>query len=642
MIKKVLIPNRGEIAVRIIKAAHELGIRTLVMLSELEKETLPAKYSDEVHYFAAGPLSDNYLNIAHIIRIAHQYNADSIHPGYGFLSENYNLAKACNDASLIFIGPSADNLKLMGDKQMARTVAKKANIPLTQSWKGTIQSILSKADSMPYPVLVKAALGGGGKGMQVINNKDEIIHHLPLLGQQAKRYFGDERLYVEQYLPQARHIEVQILADKQGNTVHLFERECSIQRRFQKLIEEAPAYNLSKEIKHTLYADAIKLCKAINFNNAGTVEFLVDNSGKYYFLEMNTRIQVEHCVTEEITGIDLVQWQFKVANNELLTFNQKAIKTNGHAIELRICAEDPFRNFQPSPGKMQSLVLPNTLDARIEIGFEKAVVVHQQFDPMLAKLIVHGSTREQAIKKAILTNQELIIRGIQTNGLYLNSILKHPDYIKGDTHTRFCETNHKEVVKKQSVDPESYALAYAIYRFEKIKNKFWRLLPKLTFTIANIVHIATGRNKDNKQIIVLDNKSYHVQNTILQDNKLSFYINEQNLKFHCFHENEKYEIIHQLHSLIAIAHDRLPSFQPANKNEAENKDKQLKAPIPSQVMKVNINEGQEVKKGDLLLVLEAMKTENHILAWKDGIIDKIHIKMGEQVKLNQLLINYQD
>ena len=642
MIKKVLIPNRGEIAVRIIKAAHLLGIRTIVTLSELEKNTLPAQLSDEVHLFQNDALADTFLNIELIIQLAQQYGADGIHPGYGFLSENYHLTKACQAAGLVFIGPSIDNLKQMGDKQMARSIAEKAQVPLTKSWNGTAQTLLSEADHMPYPVLVKAALGGGGKGMHICHSKSELREQLPHLSRQAKRYFGDERLYVEHYLEHARHIEVQVLADKHGNTVHLFERECSIQRRFQKLIEEAPAFNLNKDIKLALYNDALKLCQSINYSSAGTIEFLVDDSGQHYFLEMNTRIQVEHCVTEEITGIDLVKWQFKIANGDQLTFTQNDIKSNGHAIELRICAEDPINNFQPSPGQIKTLLMPPQREARIEIGIDQASTVHPQYDPMLAKIIVHDSTRQKAIEKAQQYNQLFIVRGIKTNSLYLNTILNHNTFLEGLTHTNFCETNHSNLLQTSGYQEEIYALAYVIMRADKVKNGFWRAHPVWRFTIDKAAYKCTTRWTDEYLHLVLNNTCYSVKTIRRNKDQLSFSYNHKQYHFYYFEDQNHFELIHQLINKVVVTHDRLPPYQPKKIEEKENNSKNFKAPIPSQVMKVNINEGQNVKKGDLLLILEAMKTENHIKAWKDGVIERIFIKAGDQVKLNQLLINYKD
>ena len=640
MIKKVLIPNRGEIAVRIIKAAHQLGIQTVVTLSELEKDTLPAILSDEVHYFPDGPFKDNYLNIDGIINIAKQYHADALHPGYGFLSENHELVSACHDANIVFIGPSANNLKQMGDKQVARSIAKKADVPITESWEGKLQNLLSSADSLPYPVLIKAAMGGGGKGMQVCYNKDELLKYLPGISKQALRYFGDDRIYIEQYLPKARHIEVQVLADKKGNTIHLFERECSIQRRFQKIIEEAPAYNLSDNIKKQLLTDAIRLCKSINYESAGTVEFLVDEQGQHYFLEMNTRIQVEHCITEEITGIDLVEWQFKIANGDQLSMSQKEVKSRGHAIELRICAEDPANNFQPNPGQIQSLIMPDVNDARLEIGFNKAIEVHAQFDPMIAKLIVHDNTRNKAIKRAIAANNKMVIYGIKTNGLYLNQLLKNEAFTNGQAHTKLCEEINSELTSSTEEDRTLLSLAYTAYRHKQLNNQFWRQLPVFSFKIDSYKEQSTIIEDNEHLLIEYQNTTYALSNVELNSTTLTFKSDGKSYNFFCFEDANKVVLFrNQIQSLV-IAKDWLPDYIPSTGALTEDNADSFRAPIPSQVMKVNVTNGQEVKKGDLLLVLEAMKTENHIKAWKDGVIEKVLINAGQQVKLNQKLIDY--
>ncbi|MCG8579725.1 MAG: biotin/lipoyl-binding protein [Bacteroidales bacterium] len=639
--RKVFIPNRGEIAVRIIRAAHQLGIKTVVLLSELEKDCLAASLSDEVHYFKHGPFKDNYLNIPFVIDLAKQYEADCIHPGYGFISENSELAEACDNSSISFVGPSADNLLHMGDKQMARSIARSAGVALTQSWEGNIQSILSEAETLPYPVLVKAAMGGGGKGMQICYTKDELLHQLPILSTQAKRYFGDERIYVEQYIEEARHIEVQVLADNDGNTVHLFERECSVQRRFQKIIEEAPAYNLDNAVKEKLYKDAIRLCNTIDYRSAGTVEFLVDKNGQHYFLEMNTRIQVEHCVTEEITNIDLVQWQFKIARGEKLSFKQEDIFQRGHAIELRICAEDPLNNFQPDPGWIKTLLLPQEEDVRLEIGFDKALEIHSQFDPMIAKLIVHADNRDQAIHKAITANRQLIVRGIKTNAAFHDTLLQTEVFKEAVIHTRFCEDKHVELLQYKAADTVFAVLAYIVFRYQRIKNQFWRQLPFFEYSIDGQSNSAEFKAIQNGLEITLDNEVYGVINIHTDDHLLQFEFNNKVFEFYCFEENDKLEIIHQLKSCTIKALDWLPEYKPAKLNEQVSDSNNYSAPIPSQVMKVHVKDGQKVKKGDPLLVLEAMKTENHIKAWKDGIIEKVYISAGEQVKLNQALLAYQ-
>ncbi len=638
--KKVLIPNRGEIAVRIIRAAHQQGLKTVVTLSELEQDTLPARLSDEVHYFEEGSFENNYLNIERIISLALKYEADCIHPGYGFLSENYLLAKACQQAGITFIGPSADNLRQMGDKQVARSIAQKAGVALTQSWEGTIQTILAEADQLPYPVLVKAAMGGGGKGMKIGYNKEQLIESLPALSKQALRYFGDERLYVEQYISHARHIEVQVLADKIGNIVHLYDRECSVQRRFQKIIEEAPASNLSAVVKERLYQDAIHLCQSINYSNAGTIEFLVDEQGQHYFLEMNTRIQVEHCVTEEVTGIDLVQWQFKIAQGKALDFSQEDITLNGHAIELRLCAEDVSNNFRPHPGTIQSLVLPSPQLSRLETGFDRPCTIHSQFDPMIAKLVVHARGRNAAIQKALTANNAFIIHGIKTNGNFLNHILKHDAFKQLNLHTRFCDEHIEELVTEQPVNHEVLSLAYASYRLERLKGQFWRQLMQFRYQIEQEKYTAEVINAGSKLQIRINNELHAVEQYKVEENVVQLLFDGQWQPVYCFEQANTLQLVHQQQWTTIQALDWLPPYTPKAKKEDEMNGDHYLAPIPSQVMKVHVNEGQEVKKGDVLLVLEAMKTENHIKAWKDGVIEKIHIRAGQQVKLNQNLLAY--
>lgn len=639
MIRKVLIPNRGEIAVRIINAAHQLGIKTVVTLSELEKDTLPAQLSDEVYFFQEGPLSENYLNIELIIGIAQSYNADSLHPGYGFLSENFLLAEACHKNDITFIGPSPENIKQMGDKAMARTIAKKASVPLLKSWNGTLQNILSHSEELPYPVLIKAVLGGGGKGMQVCNSRHDLIEIIPQLSIESKRYFGDDRLYVEQYIKDARHIEIQIIADKNGHTIYLPERECTIQRRYQKIIEESPSNSLRPEVRQALFADAVKICKSINYQNVGTIEFLVDSSGQHYFLEMNTRIQVEHCVSEEVTGIDIVKWQFKIADNQVLSIHQNGIKPIGHAIELRICAEDPANNFQPSPGKINQLINTNTSNNRIEIGIDKPSIIHPQFDTMIAKLIVHESTREKATVKAQKVNEQFVLRGIKTNSQLLQNILHHPDYISNKINTQFCDNNiHALLNEGNSIATELVVLAYASLRFNRL-SKYWRALPIINFSIGKYPFKAKLNRLSAKTQILINDIAQMVDYLVVSDNTISFKYQDSNYRFFYFEEHDTCEIIYEHKIFKIVAQDKLPAFV-ENKVETFNNESQIKAPLPSSIVNLPVTNGQKVKKGDVLVVLESMKTENHIKAWKDGIIDKVHVKKGDSIKLNQLIMNY--
>nr|WP_321409201.1 biotin carboxylase N-terminal domain-containing protein [uncultured Carboxylicivirga sp.] len=640
MVRKVLIPNRGEIAVRIIRAAHQLGIKTVVTLTELEQDTIPAKISDEVHYFKQTSLAETYLNIPLIIELAKIYNADSIHPGYGFMAENHNLANACKKERITFIGPSPDNLKLMGDKQTARDIARKCKVPITQSWEGEVDEIIQQADEMPYPVLIKAAMGGGGKGMVICQDKESLQSQLLSVSRQAKNYFGDDRVYVEQYLESPRHIEVQVLADEYGNTIHLFERECSVQRRFQKIIEEAPAPNLSDSKRKELTSDAINLCKSINYKSAGTLEFLVDNQGKHYFLEMNTRIQVEHCVTEEITGIDLVEWQFRIANGEILKQQQDEILINGHSLQARIYAEDPSNNFSPYPGSIEELILPENDDLRMEMAFDSPTTIHSQFDPMIAKFIVHRSNRAEAIKQLSSILSETIIGGIKTNLSYLQNILNHQKFQEGNINTHFCQYEHNLLISNHQELIDQSLITYSLIRFNPLNgiNGFWRLLPQLEFIYNDKKYKASYKKQYNRILLNIEDKVYQISDIRLDHNTLEYKIDNKSIKAYHFNKNENYTIViqNQEHHIKAL--DILPEYQPKNEKHNQNNGSTLYSPLPGQVAKVLVKEGQKVKAGDVLVILEAMKMENRLSAWKDTKIEQIHVVNGDQVKSNQLLI----
>nr|WP_319399095.1 biotin carboxylase N-terminal domain-containing protein [uncultured Carboxylicivirga sp.] len=639
-IRKVLIPNRGEIAVRIIKAAHDLGIKTVVTLSELEKDTIPAKLSDEVHFFNDLSLASTYLNIPLIVDIAQQYGADSIHPGYGFLAENHQLVLACEEVGITFIGPSADNLLQMGDKQTARNIARQCKVPVTPSWEGSVDEILQQASSMDFPVLIKAALGGGGKGMVICNDEQSLQLQLPAVARQALSFFGDDRVYVEKYIASPRHIEVQVLADDFGNTLHLFERECSIQRRFQKIIEEAPAANLSDQKRNELCSDAINLCKQIAYKSAGTIEFLLDDDGKHYFLEMNTRIQVEHCVTEEITHIDLVKWQFKIANEEELDFSQNDIQRMGHAIQARIYAEDPESDFTPSPGTINHLNVPDNHGLRIEMAFDAPDEIHPQFDPMIAKFIVHQPNREKAIKKLSAHLADTSFRGIKTNLSYLQNILNHKLFKEGKIHTHFCQTERELLLAKNKLITEQAIIAYALIRFKpdhSLKG-FWRLYPSIDFTYNNAVFNASYRKGINQIHLIINGNEYTISKIQLTDYTIEFEYKNQIIKAWYFDDHQTYSIIinNQEHNIEA--QDLLPEYQQKEETSNNLNGSTLHSPLPGQVAKILVKEGQEVKAGDVLVILEAMKMENRLSAWKDSMIEQIHVSSGDQVKSNQLLI----
>ncbi len=442
MIKRVLIANRGEIAIRIIRACKELGIETVAIFSEADRDSMHVRLADYAVCIGPPPPAKSYLNIPAIISAAEVTGADAIHPGYGFLAENPTFAQICEENGFKFIGPSADAIKLMGDKIMAKEVVREAGVPVIPGSHESVTDIdkaIEIAESAGFPVMIKAAAGGGGKGMRIARNKDELKKFFNVAQQEAKSAFGDGRIYIEKYLIKPRHIEVQILGDEYGNVVHLGERECSIQRKHQKLIEEAPSPIVTPDLRKKIGEYAVKAAQAIGYFSAGTVEFLMDQDGNFYFIEMNTRIQVEHPVTEFVTGIDIVKEQLKIASGEPLSFRQEDVKIEGHAIECRINAEDPDKNFQPCPGKITMLYLPGGGGVRVDTHVYQGYTIPPHYDSLIAKLIVHGKDRIEAIERMKRALDEFIIEGIKTTIPFHRKIMEDEDFVKGNIHTSFIE-----------------------------------------------------------------------------------------------------------------------------------------------------------------------------------------------------------
>lgn len=442
MIEKVLIANRGEIAVRIIRACREMGIETVAVYSEADKEALHTQLADEAICIGPAPSAESYLSMERIISATLVSGADAIHPGFGFLSENSQFAELCEQCNIQFIGPNSQVIRKMGNKQVARNTMVEANVPVIPGSKEPIFDAKSGrkiAEEIGYPVIVKAALGGGGKGMRVAGIPEEFEASFKTAQKEAQMAFGDDTMYIEHFVQHPRHIEFQILADKYGNTIHLGERDCSIQRNHQKMIEESPSIALSQELRKKMGAAAIKAAKAANYTNAGTIEFLLEKNGNFYFMEMNTRIQVEHPVTEWVTGIDLIKEQIRIADGEKLSYTQDDIKITGHAIECRINAENPKKNFRPSPGTITDMYLPGGKGVRIDSAIYSGYTVTPYYDSMLAKLIVHAKNRKEAILKMRSALGEIIIEGIDTNVDYQYEILHHPDFESGDIDIEFIE-----------------------------------------------------------------------------------------------------------------------------------------------------------------------------------------------------------
>ncbi|BAT72152.1 acetyl-CoA carboxylase, biotin carboxylase subunit [Thermosulfidibacter takaii ABI70S6] len=439
MFKKVLIANRSEIAVRIIRACKEMGIKTVAVFSEVDRDALHVRMADEAYCIGPAPARESYLRIDKIIDVAKRSGAEAIHPGYGFLAENAEFAEACEREGIVFIGPPKDSIVAMGSKTVARQTAMKAGVPVIP---GTLEplsdeEIFQKAKEIGFPIMLKAVAGGGGKGMRLVNNEEELESAVRLARSEAKGAFGDDSLYIEKYIENPRHVEMQILVDKEGNGVYLGERECSIQRRHQKVIEETPSVIMDEDLRRRMGEAALKVAKAAGYYSAGTVEFLVDKDRNFYFLEVNTRLQVEHPVTEMVTGIDIVKEMIKIAADEKLSFTQKDVRMEGAAMEFRVYAEDPFNNFMPTPGKITGYRVPGGPGIRIDSGVYEGAVVPMEYDPIVAKLIVWGKDRNEVISRSRRALREFVVRGIRTTIPFHLMVLDDERFVKGEFDTTF-------------------------------------------------------------------------------------------------------------------------------------------------------------------------------------------------------------
>lgn len=446
MIRKVLIANRGEIAVRIIRACKELGIETVAIYSEADKDAMHTQLADEAICVGKPKSKDSYLNVSNIISAAVITKCNAIHPGFGFLSENAEFAAICEECNIKFIGPNSKTIGIMGDKSRAREIMKKADVPIIPGSNGIVESLehaYSEAEEIGYPVMIKAALGGGGKGIRIVHCKDDIENAYFTAKTEAKMNFDDDTIYIEKFIENPRHIEFQILGDEHGNIIHLGERDCTVQRRNQKVLEEAPSTILSDKLREKMGKAAIDAARAVNYVNAGTIEFLVDRHGNFYFMEMNTRIQVEHPITEMVTSIDIVKEQINIANGERLSFSQDDIKIKGHAIECRINAENPSKGFIPSPGKIEFLNLPGGNGIRVDTAVFTGYTIPPTYDSMIAKLIAYGRNRDEAINKMLRALDEFVIEGIDNNIEFQIDILNNTKFRLGDYDTSFISKEYK-------------------------------------------------------------------------------------------------------------------------------------------------------------------------------------------------------
>ncbi len=451
MFKRVLIANRGEIAVRVIRACRELGIETVAVYSDVDRSALHVQYADHAYPIGPAPSSESYLVVEKILDAARKSGADAIHPGYGFLSERAPFSKACTEAGITFIGPQPEAIEKMGDKVTARAIMQKAQVPVVPGTDvlGDADEVVAAAEKIGFPVMFKASAGGGGKGMRLVEKKEDVLSALRGVRSEAQSSFGDDRMYIEKFVEKPRHVEVQVLGDTHGNIIHLYERECSLQRRHQKVIEESPSTAINQDVREQMGKVAVEAAKAVHYVGAGTVEFLVDAQQNFYFLEMNTRIQVEHPITELVTGVDLVKAQIEIAAGEPLAIQQQEVQQRGWAIECRIYAEDPARDFLPSPGKIQILRTPGGYGIRDDSGVYEGWEVPVHYDPMISKLCTYGRTRDEAIQRMLRALQEYTVEGIITNIPFHRWALTHPRFVSGDLDTGFIPQEYRGLPEEE-------------------------------------------------------------------------------------------------------------------------------------------------------------------------------------------------
>lgn len=635
IIRKLLISNRGEIASRIIRSAHDMGISCVAIYTEADTNTPYVREADQ-----AFKLSDTYLNAKEILEIAKKNDVDAIHPGYGFLSENANFANSVKKAGIKWVGPSANAIKKMGDKLTAKTLAEKVGVPTLPM--GTSSK---DAKNIGYPILVKAAAGGGGKGMRIVDDAKDLKDSIASAEREAEGGFGDKRVFLERYIERSRHIEVQILGDSYGNLVHLGERECSIQRRHQKIIEESPSPMVSDSMRREMGEAALKLASKLKYESAGTVEFLVDEKTKeFWFLEVNTRLQVEHPVTEEVTGIDLVKEQLRIADGEELGFDQSDVDWFGSSIEVRLYAEDPGNDFLPVTGKLIKFEPANNPLVRWDVGIETGSIITSDFDPMLAKVISYGETRIEAANKLVLALKNSHFGGMKTNREFLISILESKEFLKGATTTDFIKKvklNNELGLSEDEIN--DYAKLAALWIQGKNRNEasvltnmesgwnnarlpFQEVKLKINELETSIKYKNTRNNifkfADKKNGVVFEWQNNFIDAEISGSRYRSKVSRDKDLLLlHTYRGDVLFKI--------------LPKFKIQEIGIVEGG---LNAPMPGKVVEVKIKKGSSVKKGDTLVILEAMKMEHKVSAPANGKISKILISQGDQVENGQTLV----
>jgi 3-methylcrotonyl-CoA carboxylase alpha subunit len=638
MLRKILIANRGEIACRIIRTAQRLGVATVAVYSDADREALHVKMADEAVHIGAAPSTESYLRGDRIIAAAKATGAEAIHPGYGFLAENPDFADACAAVALTFIGPSGDAMRRLGGKAAAKAVAREASVPVVPGYDGASQDaalLQREAGRIGYPVMIKAVAGGGGRGMRLVDGADAFIAALESAQREAQGSFGNATVLIEKVVQRPRHIEVQVFGDRHGNVVHLFERDCSLQRRNQKVIEEAPAPGMSEALREKMCAAATQLARAVGYEGAGTVEFLVEGGSlgadaPWYFIEMNTRLQVEHPVTEEITGLDLVEWQLRVASGEPLPLAQEAISLNGHAIEVRLCAEDPAQGFLPSIGRVAAFALPEDTGARLETAIRAGDVISPFYDSMVAKLITHAATRDEAADAMVSVLRRLEVAGPRVNTSFLSALLEHDDVRAQRMDTGLIGRDIAVLTRSRIGTPEILAAVQRLLAPARDEGGSWNAgdgfqlgnvrtldVPLIVNGEAQTISASwPGNGNPPRVALVGDTAAVGEPPDACIDVPGGLY---------ALWGGEQVEV-------------RWPTYDADDTDDGEAGDA-VRAPINGKVARVFVKVGDAIVKGDRLAVVEAMKMEHVLLAVRDGVVAGIAVSEGQQVNQGTLLVS---
>lgn len=653
-IKKILIANRGEIAIRVMRTAADMGIATVAVYSDADKDALFVKKADEAIAIGGTHASESYLVQDKIIVAAKQTGADAIHPGYGFLSENAVFSKRCKQEGIIFIGPSVEAIVAMGSKIGAKELMKKSGVPVVPGYNGadqTVERLKKEAEAIGYPVLLKASAGGGGKGMRIVNKDDELEEAVAAASREAEKSFGDGSLLMEKYFASAKHIEFQIFGDEHGNCIHLFDRECSLQRRYQKVIEESPSPSLTDELRQKMGDAAVAAAKSVNYTNAGTVEFILDKTGAFYFLEVNTRLQVEHPVTEETTGLDLVRLQIEVALGLPLRVKQENVKQQGHAIECRICAEDPESNFFPSIGKILHWSEPPLKGLRYDSGVQSGSKVDVFYDSLIAKVIAKGETRTETINRMLYALDKMNVLGITTNKDFLKELLKNTSFVDGSFDTKLIEkkySNYKKEISSELLNESCIAVLLNDWNERRKTETFahslngWRNI----FYQPHSVEFETSSEKiklhytykhNNTFEIQTVGKKYTVQLIEAAANKLICVIDNHRKTFFIAASNDDVFVQHPLGATLKLK--QTPRFIEPGAVIVKGG---YTAPMPGEIVKVLVKAGDTVKSGKGLLVMSSMKMETTIEAHTDGEVEEVFVSEKSFVEADTILLKIKD